>query len=70
MAWILPSTLWLLLLSSIATASPTSEQFTEELNLHPLRDGRVAAHFTFQTTLQNSLPRSPETLQVEDSRTS
>ena len=69
MAWTLPAALWLLVLSSVATSHPATEHLKEELNLQPLRDGRVAAHFSFQTTLRNSLPRSPDTLPVEDKRT-
>lgn len=69
MAWLLPTTLWLLIGSSLATSSPPTEHFTEELNLQPLRDGRVAANFAFQTTIKNGIPRSPDSLVAEDVRT-
>ncbi|KAI0747388.1 Gpi16 subunit, GPI transamidase component-domain-containing protein [Fomes fomentarius] len=38
------------------------EQFDEELDLHPLRDGKLAARFSFATLLKGSSPRDPQQL--------
>lgn len=42
------------------------ERFDEHLSLRPLRDGKVAVKFSFNTVIENSVPRDPETLGVED----
>ena len=43
-----------------------SEEFKEELDLRPLRDGKVAARFSFSTLLRGATPRDPRTLGAED----
>ncbi|EED80547.1 predicted protein [Postia placenta Mad-698-R] len=49
----------------IASAA-SEEQFDEELTLRPLRDGKLAARFSFTTLLKGSTPRSPESLGLDD----
>jgi len=49
----------------VSMASPT-EQFEEELSLRPLRDGKLAARFTFSTLANSASPRNPETLADDD----
>ena len=45
------------------------EQFEEELSLHPLRDGKLAARFSFTTLLKNASPRDPQQLAIDDEGT-
>ena len=47
-----------------------SEHFEEDLVIRPLKDGRVAARFSFTTTLENTSPRNPESLGGDDDCTS
>ena len=42
------------------------EHFRENLSLRSLRDGRIAAHFSFETVLRNATPRTPEALEDDD----
>lgn len=42
------------------------EVFREYLLLKPLNDGKVAATFTFKTSLLGALPRAPQSLGRED----
>ncbi|GBE90200.1 GPI transamidase component PIG-T homolog [Sparassis crispa] len=44
----------------------TSERFDEELTLRPLRDGKLAARFSFTTLLKGATPRNPESLASDD----
>ncbi|KAJ6599437.1 Gpi16 subunit, GPI transamidase component-domain-containing protein [Mycena sp. CBHHK59/15] len=46
--------------------SQVPETFEEELTLRALRDGKVAARFSFKTLLEDATPRSPLNLSVED----
>lgn len=57
------------ILSQSRLASAFEEYLDERLNIKPLRDGRVAAHFSFTASLKGAVPRSPETLGEEDVRT-
>ncbi|KAF9490588.1 GPI transamidase component GPI16 [Pleurotus eryngii] len=53
--------------SCLAQASSSSgEEFSEELQIRPLRDGRVASTFSFRTFLHGATPRSPESLGSDD----
>ncbi|CCL99760.1 uncharacterized protein FIBRA_01782 [Fibroporia radiculosa] len=52
----------LLLLSLLCEA----EQFAEDLTLRPLRDGKLAASFSFTTLLENATPRHPGSLEYDD----
>lgn len=56
------------ILSQSRLASAFEEYLDERLNIKPLRDGRVAAHFSFTASLKGAVPRSPETLSEEDVR--
>ncbi|KAF4577470.1 Subunit of the glycosylphosphatidylinositol transamidase complex-like protein [Pleurotus pulmonarius] len=47
-------------------SSPPSEEFSEELQIRPLRDGRVASTFSFRTFLHGATPRSPQSLGSDD----
>ena len=63
----MPLTLLGLVLASCPSLSfALSEAFTESLQLKPLSDGKVSAHFEFTTTLYDASPRSPTTLEDED----
>lgn len=55
----------LLYLGTISVAA-LSEEFNEELDLRPLRDGKVAARFSFSTLLKDATPRDPGSLGAED----
>ncbi|KDQ26147.1 hypothetical protein PLEOSDRAFT_1078384 [Pleurotus ostreatus PC15] len=44
----------------------SGEEFSEELQIRPLRDGRVASTFSFRTFLHGATPRSPESLGSDD----
>lgn len=56
------------ILSQSRLASAFEEYLDERLNIKPLRDGRVATHFSFTASLKGAVPRSPETLAEEDVR--
>jgi hypothetical protein len=47
-------------------AAAAEEEFREELTLHPLPDGKVAAHFSFSTLLRGAVPRAPSSLGTDD----
>jgi hypothetical protein len=47
-------------------AAAEEEEFREELTLHPLPDGKVAAHFSFSTLLRGAVPRAPSSLGTDD----
>ena len=49
-----------------ADAGTESEHFEEDLVIRPLQDGRIAARFSFTTTLENTSPRNPESLGRDD----
>ena len=53
-------------LASLVAGNSDAEQFDEELVLKPLRDGKVAATFTFSTLLKGASPRDPSTLDLDD----
>lgn len=42
------------------------EQFREELSIRPLHDGRVLSRFSFTTQLNETEPRDPRSLALED----
>ncbi|OCH87929.1 Gpi16 subunit GPI transamidase component [Obba rivulosa] len=48
------------------TVALHAEQFDEELTLRPLRDGKLAARFSFTTLLKGVAPRNPERLDEDD----
>ncbi|KAF8340802.1 GPI transamidase component PIG-T [Amanita rubescens] len=52
--------------ASLVAGNSETEQFDEELVLKPLRDGKVAATFTFSTLLKGASPRDPSTLDLDD----
>ncbi len=52
--------------ASLVAGNNEAEQFDEELVLKPLRDGKVAATFTFSTLLKGASPRDPSTLDLDD----
>ncbi len=52
-----------------ASAAAAEEEFREELTLRPLRDGTVAAHFSFSTLLRGAVPRAPNSLGIDDTCT-
>jgi hypothetical protein len=57
----------LLLLSLIAVdAFGFQEIFSETLELKPLADGKVYAHFTFTTVVHDASPRDATTLKEDD----
>jgi len=60
--------LWVLLAAWTTYADPgtESEHFEEDLVIRPLRDGRIAARFSFTTTLEGTSPRNPESLGRDD----
>lgn len=43
-----------------------SEEFSEELTVRSLRDGKVASRFSFKTLLKGATPRNPVTLVGDD----
>jgi phosphatidylinositol glycan class T len=49
-------------------AAAAEEEFREELTLHSLPDGKVAAHFSF-STLHGAVPRAPSSLGTDDTCT-
>jgi GPI-anchor transamidase subunit T len=49
-----------------AKGAAAEEEFREELTLHPLPDGKVAAHFSFSTLLRGAVPRAPSSLGTDD----
>ncbi|KII90535.1 hypothetical protein PLICRDRAFT_39104 [Plicaturopsis crispa FD-325 SS-3] len=53
-------------LSQVLASGPAVELFDEELKLRPLRDGKVAARFSFTTNLAGVAPRDPRNLGSED----
>jgi len=65
---VLYSVLWLLLVAWTVTGNPEaeSEQFKEDLVMRPLKDGRISARFSFTTTLGDTSPRNPESLDRDD----
>ncbi len=50
-------------------AAAAEEELREELTLHPLPDGKVAAHFSFSTLLRGAVPRAPSSLGTDDTCT-
>ena len=54
------------ILVSLVAGSGGHEQFDEELLVKPLRDGRVAATFSFTILLKGASPRDPNTLDSDD----
>lgn len=50
--------------------SAASEEFHESLTFRPLSDGKLAARFTFTTTLGGAYPRDPRNFTEEDQCTS
>lgn len=65
---ILHSVLWVLLAAWTIYGDPgtESEHFEEDLVIHPLKDGRIGARFSFTTTLEDTSPRNPESLSGDD----
>ncbi|PCH40448.1 Gpi16 subunit GPI transamidase component [Wolfiporia cocos MD-104 SS10] len=55
-----------LLLSLYLGPVLATELFEEGLNLRPLRDGKVAAHFSFTTLLKGATLRDPQSLASDD----
>ena len=56
----------LFLCFGVNVVTALSEEFNEELDLRPLRDGKVTARFSFRTVLKGATPRDPWTLGAED----
>ena len=56
----------LLLAFHVATIFAQHEQFDEDLQLRPLRDGKLAARFSFTTLLKGAMPRDPQMLSDDD----
>ncbi|KAI0312755.1 GPI transamidase component PIG-T [Amylostereum chailletii] len=65
MRWHFTGLLLCTLLSDWAGAMP-GEEYHEDLSLRPLRDGRLAAKFSFKTLLNGMNPRAPEALDTDD----
>ena len=61
--------LYLVFVSHLSHAIGAPETFDEELTLRPLRDGKLAARFSFTTLLQGVAPRDPSTLDRDDTCT-
>jgi len=57
-------------LTALALVNAAEEEYREELTLRPLIDGKVSAHFSFSTLLHRAVPRSPNTLETDDTCTS
>ncbi|KAI0775576.1 Gpi16 subunit GPI transamidase component [Trametes elegans] len=55
-----------LLALHLVAVSAQSELFEEDLTLRPLRDGKLAARFSFTTLLKGATPREPQTLSRDD----
>ncbi|KAI0691254.1 Gpi16 subunit GPI transamidase component [Cerioporus squamosus] len=63
------STCWrasLVLVLNLAAIALANEQFDEDLTLHPLRDGKLSARFSFSTILKDATPRDPRQLSGDD----
>ncbi|EIW59743.1 Gpi16 subunit GPI transamidase component [Trametes versicolor FP-101664 SS1] len=55
-----------LLVLNLVAASAQGEVFEEDLTLHPLRDGKLQARFSFTTLLKGAMPRDPQALGSDD----
>ena len=52
--------------ASLVACNSEEEQLDEELIITPIRDGKVAAAFTFTTVLKDASLRDPVTLDSDD----